>query len=150
MKILHLNYHQNQGGASISCNRLVNALNKNNIQSKLLVSKKGNSYDNVIGQFSSSQELIVHKVKKKLSIYIKQFFDADDIYKDSIAFFNSGLPKKIENSNFDIVNFHWISNEMISIEEIKKIKKPLVWTLVDMWPFIGSTHYKREYLSNKK
>ena len=30
---------------------------------------------------------------------------------------------------------------MISIEEISKINKPLVWTMHDMWPFIGSEHY---------
>ena len=32
---------------------------------------------------------------------------------------------------------------MISIEEIQKIKKPIVWTIVDMWPFSGSTHYTK-------
>ena len=30
---------------------------------------------------------------------------------------------------------------MISIKEISKIKKTLVWTLHDMWPFCGCEHY---------
>ena len=33
---------------------------------------------------------------------------------------------------------------MISIEEINKIKKPSVWTFVDMWPFI-ERHYTSKY-----
>jgi glycosyltransferase involved in cell wall biosynthesis len=38
------------------------------------------------------------------------------------------------------VHLHWIGNEMISISEIKKIKKKIVWTLHDMWVFSGAEH----------
>ena len=148
MKVLHLNYHQNQGGASIACNRLVQALNLNDIKSELLVSEKTNESKTTIGQFNNFNEISVHKLKKILSIYIKKILKSENIYKDSIAFFNSGLPKIIEKLDHDIINLHWVSNEMISIEEIRKIKKPLVWTLLDMWPFIGSAHYtNKNYFS---
>ena len=30
---------------------------------------------------------------------------------------------------------------MISIKEIAEIKKPIVWTLHDMWAFCGTEHY---------
>ena len=33
---------------------------------------------------------------------------------------------------------------MISIKEIAKIKKPLVWTLHDCWPFLGAEHHFAE------
>ena len=48
-----------------------------------------------------------------------------------------------KNINFDcdIVNLHWIGNEMISIDQINKINKPLVCTFWDMWPFCGAEHY---------
>ncbi len=148
MKVLHLNYHQNQGGASIACNRLVQALNLSDIKSELLVSQKMNESKTTIGQFNNFNEISVHKLKKILSIYIKKILKSENIYKDSIAFFNSGLPKIIEKLDHDIINLHWVSNEMISIEEIGKIKKPLVWTLLDMWPFIGSAHYtNKNYFS---
>ena len=42
MKILHINYQQNQRGASVASNRLVKTLNKNDIDSKLLVNEKKN------------------------------------------------------------------------------------------------------------
>jgi len=48
--------------------------------------------------------------------------------------------------DIDIVNLHWINGEMISIREIRKIKKPIVWTLADMWPYCGSEHYAQEDL----
>ena len=141
MKILHINYHQNQGGASVAANRLVEALNANNIDSKLLVNEKTTHNKFVQSQFKYIYGLYFHKIKKILSIHIKKILGANDIYKDSISIFPSNLHKKINNSSADIINLHWICNEMISLKEIKKINKPIVWTLLDMWPFAGSTHY---------
>ena len=153
MKILHINYHQKQGGASVASNRLIEALNKNNINSKLLVNDKQNKDKVILSQFQSIYGLYFHKIKKILSIYVKKILGANDIYKDSISLFSSNLSQKINNSEFDIINLHWVCNEMISLKEIKEIHKPLVWTLVDMWPFAGSTHYTENNFykfSNKK
>lgn len=153
MKILHINYHQNQGGASVATNRLIEALNQNNINSDLIVNQKKDKETFVKPQFKNIFELYSHKMKKFLAIYIKKILGADNMYKDSISLFSSNLHMQINSSNVDIVNLHWVCNEMISIKEIKKIEKPLVWTLVDMWPFSGSTHYTENdfyKFSNKK
>ncbi len=40
----------------------------------------------------------------------------------------------------DLVHLHWI-NGLISTRALHKVKKPLVWTLRDMWPFTGGCHY---------
>ena len=159
MEILHINYHQNQGGASVAANRLIEALNQNNINSKLIVNQKINNDEFVQPQFKNTYELYFHKIKKILSIYIKKILGANDIYKDSISIFSSNLHKKINSSNADIINLHWIGNEMISLQEINKISKPIVWTLLDMWAFTGSSHYtennfykfsEKDYDENKK
>ena len=49
--------------------------------------------------------------------------------------------KKINSSNADIIHLHWVQGEMLSIKEISRIQKPVVWTLHDMWPFCGCEHY---------
>ena len=53
----------------------------------------------------------------------------------------SGLHKRINTSDADIVHLHWINGEMISIKEVAKIEKPIVCTLHDMWAFNGAEHY---------
>ena len=153
MKILHVNYHQNQGGASVSVDRIFNSLKKNKIKSKLLVNEKTKENKFVIDQFDNFIEKFFHKIKKLLAIYIKKLLGANNCYKDSISVFKSNLHKKINKIDADIINLHWICNEMISIEEIKKINKPIVWTIVDMWPFSGSSHYTKNnfyQFTNKK
>lgn len=59
----------------------------------------------------------------------------------SPAFLPSSLPQRINRSNVDIVHLHWFQREMLSIEGVASITKPLVWTLHDMWGFCGAEHY---------
>ena len=77
--------------------------------------------------------------RKKNKDIFRPFPETKKITK-SISLFNSSNIKKINRFDCDIVNLHWICNEMLSIENIKKINKPLVWTILDMWPFIGAEH----------
>ena len=46
----------------------------------------------------------------------------------------------INSSDADVVNLHWVQAEMLSIADISRIAKPLVWTLHDMWAFSGAEH----------
>lgn len=47
----------------------------------------------------------------------------------------------IDSFQPDVVNLHWICDGFQSIEAIGRIKKPIVWTLHDMWPMTGGCHY---------
>jgi glycosyltransferase involved in cell wall biosynthesis len=40
-----------------------------------------------------------------------------------------------------VVNLHWVGGGTLSVRAISKIKKPIVWTLHDMWAFSGAEHY---------
>lgn len=53
--------------------------------------------------------------------------------------------KRINESDADIVHLHWVQGSMLSIADIGRIEKPIVWTLHDMWPFCGAEHYTEEY-----
>jgi len=64
--------------------------------------------------------------------------------------------KRINSSDADVVNLHWVQREMLSIADISRIKKPVVWTLHDMWAFCGAEHYsfnnrwREGYLANNR
>ena len=64
--------------------------------------------------------------------------------------------KAINESDADIIHLHWFQNEMISISDLSKIKKPIVWTLHDMWGFCGAEHISYDnrwyegYLKNNR
>jgi glycosyltransferase involved in cell wall biosynthesis len=48
--------------------------------------------------------------------------------------------KNIIKCKSDIVHLHWIGNGFIPINVIKKINKPIVWTMHDVWAFTGGCH----------
>lgn len=59
---------------------------------------------------------------------------------------NKDLVSIINNRNPDIVHLHWICFGMLSINDLMKIEKPIVWTMHDMWPFTGGCHYAGQCL----
>lgn len=57
------------------------------------------------------------------------------------AFFSSGLDRVINSTDSQVVNLHWVCGNMLSVKDIGRIRKPIVWTMHDMWPFCGAEHY---------
>jgi hypothetical protein len=57
-----------------------------------------------------------------------------------LIYLNTKIADQINNSDVDVVQLNWINN-LISLKEISKINKPLIWRFSDMWPFIGTEHY---------
>jgi glycosyltransferase involved in cell wall biosynthesis len=53
------------------------------------------------------------------------------------------LLSRIEALNPDVVHLHWVAGGFLRIEHIPRFRKPLVWTLHDMWAFTGGCHYDR-------
>jgi len=141
LKVLHVNFSDLNGGAAISVNRLHKALIKMNIDSKILVAEKLGDDVNVIGP-SSTFEIIISQLKISLSRFLKRnLIKTNNKETFSFNFFNTNILKKINKINADIVHIHWIGNEMISISQLKKINKPVVWTFLDMWAFCGAEHH---------
>lgn len=76
--------------------------------------------------------------------------------KLSLSVIPSRWASYLNKTNSDIVHIHWPMNEMMSVKDISSIRKPVVWTLHDMWAFSGSEHYTTElryiegYLRNNR
>jgi glycosyltransferase involved in cell wall biosynthesis len=51
----------------------------------------------------------------------------------------SGLRAALQEA--DLVHLHWIGKGTLPLRRLARIKKPIVWTLHDMWPLTGGCHY---------
>jgi len=127
------------GGASKACYRLHHALLKDNIDSKLYVNNKITDDKTVYGPDSLIEKLYI-KSKPVLIKSLVKLNKTDNKIIHSPSLINSGWPKKINKSDTEIANIHWVQKEMLSIKDISLINKPLVWTLHDMWAFCGAEH----------
>lgn len=143
MRIVHLNYSDQIGGAATSVMRLHKALLKKKINSKIFVSEKTTQEKNVISE-KSTLHLIFNLLKKAFLRNIRKLSSSKNISTFSMNLIKGITFNKIKCFKPQIINIHWISNEMISLKEISKINIPVVWTLVDMWLFCGGEHYTTE------
>lgn len=141
MKIVHLSYSDLFGGAARSAYNIHKSLVSIGINSKMIVVRKESKDKNII-EIENFWNKFFLKVKNYLFMLIsKLFYDG----KSSFNFFsNSFLVKKINSYNADYIFFHWIHAEMISVEDLQKIRAKKIFVLHDMW-WIGShEHYFNE------
>ena len=144
LKVIHLNYTDIYGGAGRAAFRIHCSLLDKKINSKMWVNRIFSKDRNITGP-KNKFEKILAILKPLLLISIFKCFKAYKFSLRSISIFPSKWIKRINDSNADIVHLHWVQGEMISISDVSKIKKPVVWTLHDMWAFCGTEHYANNF-----
>ncbi len=163
MKILHVTNY-GIGGAGIAAYRLHTALRKDGIDSRMLVRTKGLA-DPFVSEVSDQKSEVrgrktadknrfqrferlqrARRAFQRLPVRARGWLGtkltkALGMEGCSLNIFPTGLHKILNASDADVIHLHWINNEMISIKEIAKITKPIVWTLHDCWPLLGAEHH---------
>ncbi len=158
MKITNINYSDEPSGSSIAVNRISKMLNNEKIISEILVYKSLSSpkmslFKNIIVKTDEYMRFFFKNILKKI---LEKIFNIKYRYTINFCLFPSTFLKKINNLETDVVNLHWIGNEMLSIEQISKIKKSVIWTLHDMWPYTSIENYLdvneffEKYINNNK
>lgn len=143
MKVLHVIPDVNGGGASKGAYRIHQAVRTQGVQSEFLVLKKNRGATGVHLGYPAWRAWLEHKRYKAREVKLgKQLsdFSTSNPALHSFGLISHGLLPYINQCDADIVHLHWIIH-MLTIDEIGQIKKPLVWTFADMWPFCGGEHY---------
>ena len=139
LKILHCNANELFGGAARAANRIHKGLRNNEVCSDFFVQNK-ESNDLSVYNITDKYDRIFMICIIYIELLIKKVF-LNSFIPWSINYFNNNkLITFINKSDYDIVNLHWINQGFISINDIKKIDKPIVWTLHDSWAFTGGCH----------
>lgn len=141
MKILQINTSDLIGGAARAAYRLHKSLQYAGVKSTMLVQTKKSDDPTVCGESNNTDKLgaIFNPIVDAVPTFLYSHRSSELF---SVAWQPSvRLINKINNSDTDLVHLHWIYDGMLSINGLLSIKKPLVWSLHDMWPFTGGCHY---------
>ena len=141
MKIVHLVAGDLNGGAARGAVNLHFGLLDLDVNSYIL----SNSYTspNILGTRTlcySPLRSLINRLSIKISRLPLLLYP-----RKSIQLFNTGYGgvdffKNEIYQEADIIHLHWI-NGLVSLSSLKRIRKPIVWTLRDMWPITGGCHY---------
>jgi glycosyltransferase involved in cell wall biosynthesis len=140
LKVELVSYSDAKGGAFRATFRLHRALVMAGHDSVLRVLEKHSDDWRVI----SSNIMAGIRVRirlKRLSDRVMRYQKSENSTLHSAPLiFSSGIDREINSSDSQVVNLHWINANMMSVKDIGRISKPVVWTMHDMWPFSGSEH----------
>lgn len=144
MKILIVNTSDIKGGAARAAYRLHKALLSSDVDSKMLVQSKSSDDFTVLTETGKIKKNI-NKLRSVIDSIPTRFYKNKTKTPFAISWLGfSNIVDKINEINPDIVHLHWICAGMIKVEDITKIKAPIVWSLHDMWAFTGGCHYDEE------
>lgn len=143
MKVIHVSSSDIQGGAAISAYRLHRALRTAGLASTMVtdVAKSG---DWTVQRPRSKVSRALVPLRPHLGNVPRYWFTSDNVNLHSTAMLPSTWVKHLNWSGGDLLHLHWINNEMLSIADIGQLRRPLVWTLHDMWAFCGAEHYTED------
>lgn len=156
MKILHIST-SDRGGAGIAAKRLHLGLLSAGIESKMLCQNVfDKSTPNIIEHPSLKPLTLFQRILFRLKLYKPAWKKKQELLK--------GITGKYEIYTFpfsdyridqhplvieaDIINLHWIADFLDYSTFFKSLKKPVVWTLHDMNPFLGGFHYMNDVETN--
>ena len=151
MKVVHLSTFDIQGGAARAAYRLHTALRKIGVDSRMLVYTKM-SDDPTVTELKPEGRIgrVFYRLRPYLDqLPLKRYKNREKVIFSPAWVPFSGVVKKIESIDPDIVHLHWICGGMLRIEDLKGIKKPVIWSLHDSWAFTGGCHYNEECVGYK-
>lgn len=129
----------NVGGASRAAYRLYRTLLSANVNAKMTVCEKKTD-DWMVSSPSTAYGKVRYLIRPRIAGYLMKLQKTPNVNPHSVNILPSNMAAALNKSDADIVNLHWIGGETMSIEDMGRIRKPIVWTFHDMWAFCGSEH----------
>ena len=144
MKVLHLVTWEPLGGATLGAYWLHRALRELGVDSTILTNNNTTVDDESVISLADSR---VARLKMAASRRMAQI--PLRVYRRrQNRIFSTGLngldfTRHPAYLSADLVHLHWV-NGLVSTRALRRVTRPLVWTLRDMWPFTGGCHYSME------
>lgn len=145
MRILIVNTSEKNGGAAVAANRLMEALNSNGEDAKMLVRDKQTDNKRVVA-LRRSRLHWWRFLWERWCIFLHLHLSRQRLFELDIANTGTDITTLPEFKAADIIHLSWINQAMLSLADIKKIVnsgKPVVWTMHDIWPATAICHYAR-------
>lgn len=140
LKVRLFNTAERAGGAAIAASRLHDALVRRGHDARLHVAERQSDNWRVVVAGGRGRQIAgkVRALADRLPLALQK---TTNPIMHSPGWMSNLRAHAIDAMDADVVNLHWIVNGFLSVEEIGRIRKPLVWTLHDSWAFCGAEHH---------
>jgi glycosyltransferase involved in cell wall biosynthesis len=148
LRVVFVGAHDSAGGAARAMTRIFRALwerqEELGLDLSMRVIHKTIDHPAIVGGrgVRNKAEYTRYYLKTRFRKYFprKKFISSNKLLH-SQAVHHSGLGRELRAMNADLYVLNWLGNGTLSIPEIGRLSKRVVWQLHDMWMFSGAEHY---------
>ncbi len=140
IKVVHLQYSVESAGSAAL--RLQIAFGKVNVQSNIVSLQHGTMAGPSITYLGKKERILARIDEKIRSFFISKTHKEYGLF--SYPLLGTDVSQLSEIKDADFIYIHWVLNGFLnfkSIEQIAKLKKPVIIFMHDMWDFSGGCHY---------
>ena len=147
--VLQLNASSSDGGAARAAIRAHRAFQSHGLHHQWssefrAISGEVSTPEVTVGSPQGQSRLWRH-LRPRLRQWRKRAWVTTNPALHSLAWPDTGLGQELIQAHrlglFHILNLHWLGDSALSVEEIGRLRFPVVWTLHDQWAFSGAEHY---------
>lgn len=139
LKVVHLSCSDAGDGSARAAYRIHKALQESLVDSRMFVNRKNTNDPSVLGP-RTRLEGAIKLLRPVFASLVQPIVRSNNTSLHTLSILPSSWPRIINMSDIDILHIHGIYHEMFSIGDFAKVKKPILWTLHDMWAFCGAEH----------
>lgn len=142
MNVLHIVGGDLRGGAARGAYLLHVGLRELGVESHILTNSKHRIADpNIKFTTGTTAGLLADSARRVIERQLRTMLG-----RNAAGTFSLGLPgfnftKTDAYRRADIINLHWINGGFVDVKHLARVRKPVVWTLRDMWPLTGGCHH---------
>ncbi len=136
------------GGAGRAAYRIHNAVMTQGVDSYMFVKQKKKDIEKIYSLdyftpkniFYQLYNFVQNKIKNKVQhARWAKYPNKEDVFLSDLR--SVSFHGALQKINSDILHLHWINLRFLSLKDLVKHQKPIVWTLHDSWAFTGICHY---------
>jgi glycosyltransferase involved in cell wall biosynthesis len=148
--ILVVNTSQKSGGAARAAFRIFCGIRHRYPAAHYLTLTKEDFDQGITGHLQISLKGILAQRFVDLDQIPLRFYPTRQRVTFSPAFWANPLRTPLNRFRAKLVHLHWVGAGMLRVEELSRLRCPIVWTLHDTWAFTGGCHYMRDCEGYKK
>jgi len=127
-------------GAARAAWRTHRALREQGVASRLRVSLRSSDDAEVIGPRGAAAKLGA-RLRPLIAPLPTGLLHSRNPVLRSASWLPCRFDRELNREPVDVLHLHWVQWEVLSIEAIGRLRRPVVWTLHDSWAFCGAEHY---------
>lgn len=148
IKVLSVCTSDVSGGAARAAYRIHQGVRTLGVDSRMFVKNKGSQdpYVHALSEYVphnpiyNALDWCAAKVKNQIQHYYwNKYPNKDENFKSDLR--GTRIHRALHSWDYDVLHLHWFNQRFLKIEDLLKVRKPIVWTLHDTWPLCGICHY---------